>query len=365
MTRTIIRTIAMPKGIAALFALLFVLAPGTQAGRSATFAARVADLSEPEGTFDTDNLISNERSYLHVMPELRTRGVRGGAYIGVGPDQNFSYIAQIRPTIAFIVDIRRDNLLLHLLFKALFTAAPTRVEYLCLLFGRAPPPGLDGWKTASVERLASYINSTPASPGGAAKRSQLDAAMAGFGIPLSAGDYSTIHRFHQTFIAAGLALKFESHGRGPRSYYPTYGDLLLETDREGRHGNYLAAEDDYQFVRSLERRDLVIPVVGNLSGASALAKIGELVDERGEKVSAFYTSNVEFYLFGDGTFPRYFQNLRRLPRTPQSVVIRSMFDGYAFSASPGYYSESFTQPIDDLLERMRTGAIRGYRDLAR
>jgi len=109
----------------------------------------------------------------------------------------------------------------------------------------------------------------------------------------------------------------------------------------------------------------VIPVVGNLSGASALAKIGELVDERGEKVSAFYTSNVEFYLFGDGTFPRYFQNLRRLPRTPQSVVIRSMFDGYAFSASPGYYSESFTQPIDDLLERMRTGAIRGYRDLAR
>ena len=81
----------------------------------ATFAARIAQLSEPGGYFDTDNLISNERSYLHVAPALRNPSLRGGAYVGVGPDQNFSYIAQIRPSIAFIVDLRRDNLLLHLL----------------------------------------------------------------------------------------------------------------------------------------------------------------------------------------------------------------------------------------------------------
>lgn len=356
----------MPKGIAAILALFCVFAPSGQSGRTATFGARIAELSEPEGRFDTDNLISNERSYLHVVPALRAGGVRGGAYIGVGPDQNFSYIAQIRPTIAFIVDIRRDNLLLHLLFKALFAGAPTRIEYLSLLFGRAPPGGLDGWKAASVERLGSYISGTqPAHHLEAGRRAKLDATIAAFGLPLSPADYSTIHRFHQTFVDAGLALKFQSYGRGPRSYYPTYGDLLLETDRDGHHWSFLAAEDDYQFVRSLERRDLVIPVVGNLSGASALEKIGELLEQRGEKLSAFYTSNVEFYLFGDGTFPRYFQNLRRLPHTAQSVVIRSMFDGYAFSAPPGYYSESFTQPIDDLLDRLRQGTIRGYGDLAR
>ena len=55
-------------------------------------------------------------------------GVTGGAYIGVGPDQNFSYIARIRPSVAYIIDIRRDNLLLHLLFKALFARAPDRVD---------------------------------------------------------------------------------------------------------------------------------------------------------------------------------------------------------------------------------------------
>ena len=75
-----------------------------------TFAALVERLSESGGYFDTDNLISNESSYLHVMGALREIGVRGGAYIGVGPDQNFSYIARIRPSIAFIIDIRRDNL---------------------------------------------------------------------------------------------------------------------------------------------------------------------------------------------------------------------------------------------------------------
>src|SRR5690349_21564383 len=57
----------------------------------------VARLSEPGGDFNSDNLISNESSYLHVLGALRALGVRGGAYVGVGPDQNFSYIAAIRP----------------------------------------------------------------------------------------------------------------------------------------------------------------------------------------------------------------------------------------------------------------------------
>jgi hypothetical protein len=84
-----------------------------------TFAGTVTRLSEAPGYFDSDNLISNETSYLHAVSHLRSGGVTGGAYIGVGPDQSFSYIAAIRPTVAFMIDIRRDNLLMHLMFKAL------------------------------------------------------------------------------------------------------------------------------------------------------------------------------------------------------------------------------------------------------
>src|SRR5436853_1013764 len=73
------------------------------------FAALSSRLSEPGGFFDSDNLISNETSYLHVFGKLTEMKVKGGAYVGVGPDQNFTYIAKIRPTRAIIIDIRRDN----------------------------------------------------------------------------------------------------------------------------------------------------------------------------------------------------------------------------------------------------------------
>src|SRR4051812_37418134 len=138
-------------------------APGqTIAPRS--FAAIVEQLSEPGGDFGGDNLVSNEQSYLHVMPALAQAGVKGGAYLGVGPDQNFSYIAQIKPEIAYIVDIRRDNLLLLLLFKALFAEAPTRVGYLCLLTGRPLPEQVESWQQANIDKIVAYIDGAPALP---------------------------------------------------------------------------------------------------------------------------------------------------------------------------------------------------------
>lgn len=364
----------MRRGTAAAIALLCLWAGGRSAAPARAvgtsppgFAALVARLSEAPGSFDTDNLISNERSYLQVLPALDAARLRGGAYLGVGPDQNFTYIARLRPSIAFVIDIRRDNLLLHLLFKALFEQAPTRVEYLSLLFGRAPPPRPGDWRAATVERLVAYLDRAPQeTPAQAAHHGALiAAALARFGVPLSDGDRETIRRFHQRFVGGGLDLQFETYGRGPRSYYPTYRDLLLEADPAGRHGSFLASEDDYRFVRSLERQDLVVPVVGNLSGGAALASIGRLLAARRESIGAFYTSNVEFYLFGDGSFPRFVDNLRRLPHGPRSLIIRSVFGGYAFAlAPPGSYSASLTQPIDDLIARFDRGAIRTYGQLA-
>src|SRR6202011_2724846 len=128
-----------------------------QAAPERSFAVQVARLSEPGGEFDTDNLVSNERSYLEVIPALQQAGVSGGAYVGVGPDQNFSYIASVRPLIAFILDVRRDNLLLHLLFTALFELAGSRVEYLSMLTGRVPPDRIETWRDASLQRIVEYI----------------------------------------------------------------------------------------------------------------------------------------------------------------------------------------------------------------
>jgi hypothetical protein len=351
----------------AVVAIGLVLSGTTRVGHvqaPVSFASRIAQLSERGGYFDTDNLISNERSYLHVVPALRDSGASGGAYIGVGPDQNFSYIAQVRPAIAFIIDLRRDNLLLHLLFKALFSLSDTRAEYLALLFGRPIPAPAGEWRAADLDKLVAYVDATHLNEAAVTQlRARVDEKIRSFGVPLSDADFATIDRFHRRFVTAGLPLKFQTTGRAPQSYYPTYRDLLLETDRQGHRWNFLASEDDFQFVRGLEGRDLVIPVVGDLAGPSALAEIGRLMTSRGDRLSAFYASNVEFYLFADGKFPTFVANLKRLPRTSRSLIIRSVFGGFGQS-TPGYYSSSLVQPVDQLLEGYASGRFRSYPELA-
>jgi hypothetical protein len=331
---------------------------------AATFAATVSALSEPGGYFDTDNLISNERSYLQVTAALRRAGVRGGAYVGVGPDQNFSYIAEIRPSVAFIIDVRRDNMLLHLLFKALFELSETRIEYLAHLVGRPVPPAINGWRTAPIDRLIAYVErAAPERAAGAATlQREIDAAIKGTGVPVSAEELATIHRFHQRFIDEGVALQFNTTGRPPQYYYPTYKDLLLETDSEGRQANYLASEDAYTFVRSLQTRDLVIPIVGDIAGTKAMAALARSLTSRGERLSVFYASNVEQYLYGHGTFARFIANMRQLPRSGNSVVIRSVFR-YTGLARPGDGSASQLHTISELLTGYDEGRYRSYGEL--
>ena len=208
----------------ALFlALLFSLAPGIAEQRDnaphrhGSFASLVAGLSERPGYFDTDNLISNERSYLHVVPELQALAGRGrGVYLGVGPDQNFSYIAHLRPSLAIVIDLRRDNLLLHLLFKALFAEARTRIAYLAMLTGRSPPE--EGGKQRSVEEIVGYIDRAPPLRDGdlRALHGRLTTLVHSFGVPLTDGDRATIDRFHRRFIAEGLSLQFNTFGRPPQ-----------------------------------------------------------------------------------------------------------------------------------------------------
>lgn len=342
-----------------------------------SFAGLVAELSEPGGYFDTDNLISNEKSYLHVIGELARRGVAGGVYIGVGPDQNFSYIARVRPTAAVIVDIRRDNLLLHLLFRAIFEQAPTRVEYLCLLTGRAPPERLSEehaeWRAAGIEKLAAYVDIAPRTTSGvpgvsgleAATRQRLEKNIAGFGVPLSAADYATIARFHQAFMSKGLGLQFQTLGRPIQSYNPTYRDLLTERDQDGRQRSFLASEEDYQFLRALERAGKVIPVVGDVAGKQAMPAIAAWMRREKLTLSTLYISNVEDYLFRGGTFAAYMANVKGLPHAPSSVVIRSVFRGgrRANSIQPGYASASLLQNLDDMLTHYAAGKYESYYDL--
>jgi hypothetical protein len=335
--------------------------------RTTPFALTVARLSEPAGYFDTDNLISNEASYLHPIPALRRLGVRGGAYVGVGPDQNFAYIAAVRPRVAYIIDIRRDNLLQHLLLRALMIQAPTRIEFLAHLLGRAAPADAAEWRGRSVGDITAMMaDRKPDTRAVAARRAELLATLRGFGVPLADADLATIDRFHGEFIREGLALRFTTHGREPQWYYPTYRQLLEERDNAGRQTGFLSSEDDYAFLRAMQREGRIIPVVGDLSGPHALRAIGAEVRKAGLRVSAFYTSNVEFYLNGPGQFARYAANVAALPTTDRSMIIRSYFPG-RWGRHPraveGYHTTQLLQRVRDFAQGVSRQEFPTYWDL--
>ncbi len=328
-------------------------------------SALSARLSDAGAYFDTDNLISNERGYQQVLNAMDRLGVRGGAYIGVGPEQNFTYIARTRPKIAFLVDIRRDNLLQHLMFKALFARSRNRAEFLTLWTGRPVPSNVLAMSTRSINAIVAWLDSTVATTAsaGSARAMVRDEAQRS-GIVLSTADVNTITRFHDAFIADGLSLRFTSTGRAPQPYYPTLRQLVLEHDAAGVQRGYLASEDDFQFVKSLQRRNLVVPVTGDLSGTKTLPGIARYLAEVGEKVSVLYASNVEDYLIRDGTFATYVAGVRALPRAGNAVMIRSFFGGGGHPESTGeYYATQLLQRMDAFANDASLERIGRYRDL--
>ncbi|MEJ2502099.1 MAG: hypothetical protein P8177_02110 [Gemmatimonadota bacterium] len=185
------------------------------------------------------------------------------------------------------------------------------------------------------------------------------------GVPLSEADRVYIASIHDRFIGTGLDLRFNTHGRAPRPGYPTLRGLLLERDRSGRQANYLADEEGFRYVRDLQRANRIVPVVGDLAGPHAVRAIGEEAERRGLAVSAFYVSNVEFYLFGQGLFAPWVANLDALPVDPDAVIIRSYFNRFRSipGSVPGYASTQLLQTIPDLVSEWEAGRIRSYGDL--
>src|SRR5215471_14329867 len=296
--------------LAAAFTLILVIGAATvpwtrEQSRAASdvqvsveqFGRYIESWSEPEGYFDSDNFISNETSYLHVVDDLHNRVSPGGIYIGVGPDQNLSYIVHTRPTLAIITDIRRQNMLEHLWFKALISLASNRTEYLALLVSRETPTVKAG---ASLQDIIQVVRRSRTDEKlflknvAAVKKVLTDT----YKLKLSADDLSKIEYVYRTFWDENLELRFSSIGRGNALNYPTFEEMLQETDRHGNQKSYLSSEELFQWLKKFEAENRLIPIVGDFAGPHALKTVGSFLRANGLHISTFYTSNVEFYLFG-------------------------------------------------------------------
>ncbi len=119
----------------------------------------ITDLSEADGFFRSDNLLSNEIWLQRVIPDLTRDAQPGRVYMGVGPEQNFTYISALKPAMVFIVDVRHGNLDLHLLYKALFEMSADRVEFVSRLFSRTRPDGVAA--SSSAREIFDALSGTP------------------------------------------------------------------------------------------------------------------------------------------------------------------------------------------------------------
>jgi len=283
----------------------------------------VADLSEAGGTFRSDNLLSNESRLQFVIPQLVDSVIPGGAYLGVGPEQNFTYIAALKPDVAFIVDIRRGNLLLHLMYKALFELSNDRVDFVARLFSKPRPETLRPQAgVADIFEAFAAIDGSQAlfDRNLSAIEAQLVSA---HGFTLSSDDLNGIAYVYRAFFTFGPGIHYSStEGVGP-GYRPTYADLMMATDGSGKARSYLSSDEAFDRVKDLEARNLIVPVVGDFAGSKALRAVAGWLKDRHAVVSAFYLSNVEQYLRLERVWGAFCSNAARLPIDASSTFIRA------------------------------------------
>src|SRR4029079_15593152 len=116
-----------------------------------------SESSEPNGYFRSDNLLSNETGFQYVIPDLIRTTKPGRVYMGVGPEQNFTYIVATKPAMVFIVDVRRGNLDLQLMYKALFELSSDRADFVSRLFAKQRREGLPS-KSTPADIFARFWN---------------------------------------------------------------------------------------------------------------------------------------------------------------------------------------------------------------
>lgn len=261
----------------------------------ATFRRLLESLSEPAGKFDiSDNLVSNEP---RVAESARWISGSGGVYIGVGPEQNFTYIAQSRPEMAFVIDIRRENRNLHLLYKALFELSRDRADFVSMLFSRLCP--LDVSSRASADALFEAFDRVPPSAALLVQTTSLVRAklVDGHGLALTPEDIGDIQRALQAFHDAGPAIDFWGRREAdPKSLRPSYRALMTMVDNTGQTRSFLSSERAFAIVKDLQARNLIVPVIGDFGGAGAIRRVGAYLAGHGAVVRTFYGSNVPVYL---------------------------------------------------------------------
>jgi hypothetical protein len=327
----------------------------------------VTTFSEPSGYFRSDNLLSNETTFQLVIPDLQKLTPSDGVYMGVGPEQNFTYIAALKPRIAFIVDIRRQNLLLHLMYKAIMEVSNDRAEFVSKLFSRQRPPGLSNTSTAR----AIFEAFDAMQPNEDLYQGNLDEIYNRLtkvhGFTLFTTDKPGLTYIYRAFFIGGPRINYSFPRQFGGRWFPSYADLMMETDRDGYNHAFLASEESYKTLREMQLNNQIVPLTGDFGGDKAIRAVGQYLREQHQTVSYFYLSNVEQYLFQTDAWQKFFGNVATLPIDERSVFVRAFFNMGVRYPPPDMngtvQSATLLEPMVSALEAFHKGEIVNYGDV--
>jgi hypothetical protein len=275
--------------------------------------------------------------------------------MGVGPEQNFTYIAALKPSMAFIVDIRHGNFDVHLMYKALFELSKDRVDFVSRLFSRKRPPNLTA-QSGVMEIFDAVATSEGSKELYEENLKQIvDHLMKKRGFPLTEADREGIAWALSNYYTFGPYINYGSSlstgvppavvgvsgggGFGRGNSGVTYLSLMLADDGTGKNRSFLANEENFNFLKDLQTRNLLIPVVGNFVGDKAIRAVGEYLKRVDGVVTAFYLSNVEQYI--QASWLDFCRNVRSLPLEETSMFIRSGRGGpYTVNSTGGNVQNS-------------------------
>lgn len=273
-------------------------------------------------------LVSNETDYQRILPLLNMTVSPNGIYIGVGADQNFTFMATTHPSFSFIIDYHPENQYLHHLFKTCFELAPTRQAYLSILFSKPLTPEIKNNQAVSLSELVTYFDGVESADDLFDQNGPLiRASLNRFKPTLPDEALDTIDRMRGLFRLhhSGLKTRLDTATWQGRPY-PAYRDCLLAVDNEGRNWHFLNSNDRYARIKKMQEQNRIIPVVGDWSGEKTLRELASFTEKRGKTVSVLYVSNVEEFLFREGRFEAYMENIERLPVDANSLIVRSVYD---------------------------------------
>lgn len=293
----------------------------------AEFWRMVTDFSEPGGDYQFENFVSNEISYQEVLPALSRLAKPRGVYFGVASEQNFTYIDVVRPKVAFIFDVRRQNTLQLLMYKALFEMADNRADFVSLLFSRKRPAGLD--TNSSVEALFQAVADAKPDPQVYATTLQAikDRLIRQHRFALSSDDERKLEYIFTVFFRGGPRMDYGFASSAPNPFVPSYHMLAVTNDGRGKNWVYLAREESYKYIREMQQKNLIVPLVGDFTGVKTIRAVSQYVKDHGSTLSVFYISNVEDYI--QARWPAYLANLAVLPTDNSTLLIR--FEPYNFT----------------------------------